>query len=144
NTTSSANGVKLAATGPRRSRPASTSLISASTSSECHGRIEPAATLLVAVGRPDCAFAGLILIAVLEGGEAGGGALPWPPGHAAPAGWPAAVVASAPHIAGPTFPTALQPLAPHSPSAASSARRGVGWFQLTPYLPVPRSQAIAP
>jgi len=67
-------------TGPRRSRPASTSLISASTSSECHGRIEPAATLLVAVGRPDCAFAGLILIAVLEGGEAGGVAILAPRG----------------------------------------------------------------
>src|ERR1700730_5780401 len=40
--------------------------------------------------------------------------------HAAPACLPSSVVASAPHIRGPNFPTTLQPLAPHSPIANSS------------------------
>src|SRR5215475_8167746 len=64
--------------------------------------------------------------------------------HAAPACLPFPVVASAPHIAGPTLPTILHPVLPHSPSATSTARCSVGWFQLTPYFPEPRSQAIAP
>src|SRR5690349_805907 len=64
--------------------------------------------------------------------------------QAAPACLPSSVVARAPHIRGPTLPTTLQPPAPHSPSATSSARFPVCWFQLTPYLPVPLSQAIAP
>src|SRR6476660_3353527 len=64
--------------------------------------------------------------------------------QAAPACLPSSVVASAPHIRGPTLPTTLQPLAPHSPSATSSARLPVGWFQLAPYLPVPLSHASAP
>src|SRR5205823_13121393 len=64
--------------------------------------------------------------------------------QAAPASLPASLVASAPHIRGPTLPTTLQPLAPHSPSATSSARFPVGWFQLAPYLPVSLSHAIAP
>src|SRR5437764_11447432 len=46
--------------------------------------------------------------------------------QAAPACLPSSVVASAPHMRGPTLPTTLQPLAPHSPSAASSARFPVG------------------
>jgi hypothetical protein len=66
--------------------------------------------------------------------------------QAAPACLPSSVVANAPHMRGPTFPTTLQPLAPHSPSAASSARFPVGWFQLALYLPMPgpmRSRAVA-
>src|ERR1700745_616344 len=64
--------------------------------------------------------------------------------QAAPACFPSSVVANAPHIRGPTLPTTLQSLAPHSPSATSSARFPVGWFQLTPYLPVSLSHASAP
>src|SRR5689334_3246680 len=64
--------------------------------------------------------------------------------QAAPACLPSSVVAKAPHIFGPILLTTLQPLAPHSPSATSSARLPVGWFQLAPYLPVPLSHESAP
>src|SRR6516164_7652354 len=66
------------------------------------------------------------------------------PRTAAPACLVSPVSASAPHIRGPILCTTLHPLAPHSPSAASSARFGDGWFQLAPYFPVLWSHEIAP
>jgi hypothetical protein len=64
--------------------------------------------------------------------------------RAAPACLPSRVVANAPHIFGPICNRTLQPEALHSLSATASARSGVAWLQLTPYLPVPRSHASAP
>jgi hypothetical protein len=53
-------------------------------------------------------------------------------------------IADAAHIPEPARMMTLQPLAPHSPDAASSARFCVGWFELQPRLPVCLSHAIAP
>src|SRR6266851_8612034 len=64
--------------------------------------------------------------------------------EAAPTNFPSSVVANAAHIARPARMMTLQPLAPHSANAASSARFCVGWFQLQPRLPVCLSHAIAP
>src|SRR6266851_3995910 len=64
--------------------------------------------------------------------------------EAAPMNFPSSVDANAAHIPEPARMMTLQPLAPHSPNAASSARFCVGWFQLQPRLPVCLSHAIAP
>src|SRR6266851_9175916 len=64
--------------------------------------------------------------------------------EAAPMNFPSSVDANAAHIPEPARMMTLQPLAPHSPDAASSARFCVGSFELQPRLPVCLSHAIAP
>src|SRR6516164_5478432 len=63
---------------------------------------------------------------------------------AAPTYFPVSVVANAAHSRRPVRLMTLQPLAPHSLSATSSARDWDSWFQLQPRFPVSLSQAIAP
>jgi hypothetical protein len=58
--------------------------------------------------------------------------------------FPVSVVANAAHSRRPVRLMTLQPLAPHSLSATSSARDWDSWFQLQPRFPVSLSQAIAP